>query len=463
MTEGYRTDRLASLDDKGFRRAIIPAEVKGFFRRHRDWTQAVLILIFLILPWITVNGNQLLLLNLGERKFSIFGTIFYAHDTPKLFFIIFIFVLSLVWVTSIWGRIWCGWACPQTVFIDGVYRRIEQWIEGNYIQRRKLHDSNWTFEKIWKKTLKWFSFVAVSSFFAHSFAAYFVGSHEIIFMLQKSPLENASTFGVVVFLTAFMVFDLGWFKEQFCVIMCPYGRFQSALMDQNSLAIVYDVARGEPRKGVVQPGEKQGDCVSCNRCVQVCPTGIDIRRGVQMDCITCTACIDACDEIMEKVKKPKGLIRYDSVSGKKATMFNIRSMLYLLLIAIASVGLVVTLSNRADLEITVLRAKEEPYTVISNHGTEQEILNHFRLHIKNQSKQDEMFKVELADDSVSQAIQMTIAQNPLLVHSGDDITVHIFVRFKQSILNSGTTKAYITLNDGKKPNKKELPLVGPMN
>lgn len=462
MNDEYKTERLASLDAHGFRRAIIPAEVKGFFRKHRDWSQIVLLLIFLLLPWVHFsNGEQMILLSLEERKFHLFGTIFYAHDAPKFFFLLFIFTLVLVFFTSFLGRVWCGWACPQTVFIDGVYRRIEKWIEGNYIERRKLHESAWNFNKIWKKSLKWVAFTAVSSLFAHSLAAYFVGSHEIIYMVQKSPLENEETFLVVLFITALLLFDFGWFKEQFCIIMCPYGRFQAALMDPNSLTVVYDVNRGEPRKGTVQPGEKQGDCISCQRCVQVCPTGIDIRKGSQLECIACTACIDACDEIMEKVKKPKGLIRYDTLSGKKPNMFNLRSMLYFTLITVATIGLVITLRNRADVEITVLRAKEDPYTIMKLENGDQLIMNHFRIHIKNQSNQDETYKIALPSDSIYESLQVTMAQDTVVVPSTKDMTVHLFVRFKPSILVNGKMKAQVNIINKENITQKEMVLIGP--
>ncbi|MGZ3806167.1 MAG: cytochrome c oxidase accessory protein CcoG, partial [Pseudobdellovibrionaceae bacterium] len=355
-------ERLTSIDEFGDRTYIIPAEVRGFYHRYRTWVHFILLVIFLALPWTSINGSQTILLDIHARKFAIFGMTFWAHDAPLVFFILATLTLSLAFVTSIWGRVWCGWACPQTVFIDAVFRRIEHWVQGNYIQRRQLKQAPLSFKKVFKNLLTWILFFIVSSLIAHSFAAYFVGAEALIKMLQESPGQNWESFLVVSFFTLVVLFDFGWFREQFCIIMCPYGRIQSVLLDQKSLAVVYDQERGEPRKGKVETnkkqGDKQGDCVNCNRCVQVCPTGIDIRKGLQMECIACSACVDACDEIMTKIKKPKGLIRYDTLDHSKISLTKPRSLIYMALILISLIGLTYNISTREKAQVFILRAKE---------------------------------------------------------------------------------------------------------
>ncbi|MCB0363621.1 MAG: cytochrome c oxidase accessory protein CcoG, partial [Bdellovibrionales bacterium] len=361
-------DRLASLTSDGRRSYIYPAEVRGFFQRYRQIVQALLMVIFLVLPWISINGQQALLFNIPQRHFSIFGLTFMAHDTPLFFFVLALLTLGLAFVTSLWGRVWCGWTCPQTVFIESIFRRIERWIEGQHLAQRKLNEQPLNFTKLWKKSLKWFIFALASLVIAHSFLAYFVGTNELFHMVRQPPTENWTSFLIMSFISLLILFDFGWFREQFCIIACPYGRFQSVLMDQHTINICYDEKRGEPRKGLeLGSNQSPGDCVNCYRCVQVCPTGVDIRRGVQLECIACTACIDACDEIMTKVKKPKGLIRYTSESalaGVPHKMFRFRNFVYLFLILIVASGLVFATARRNPIQITLLRAKDIPYRVV---------------------------------------------------------------------------------------------------
>ena len=426
--------RLKVLDEYGNKKRIMPAEVHGRLRRLRNYTYFILMLIFLGLPWISIDGTQAVLLDIPGRRFELFGMVFLSHDSPLLFFLFAIFTLGIMLITALWGRVWCGWACPQTVFIDAVYRRIEQWIEGNYIEQRKLHNAPLSFGKFTKYSMKWFLFFTVSSLFAHSFIAYFVGSEKLLAMMNGSPKENWSYFLIVTSATALLLFNFGWFREQFCLIMCPYGRFQSVLMDQQSLTIVYDQARGEPRKGTVLENQKQGDCVSCNRCVQVCPTAIDIRDGVQMECIGCTACIDACDEIMTKVNKPCGLIAYrPSSMQKKVNYLRPRVAAYFILIALCSLGLTYNLSKRQGFSVAALRGRQAPYQ-LSPEGL---VINHFRLHLHNQSRQTELFKIELVDSAAEEPkVTLTQAIDHHELKSGESKEIHLFVQFPKEILDS---------------------------
>lgn len=458
--------KLTSVDEHGDHINIIPAEVRGFYRRHRDWSQIVLLIIFLALPWTTMNGHQTIHLNIPQREFSLFGGLFRAHDAPLLFFVLAALALGLAFVTSIWGRVWCGWACPQTVFIDGIFRRIEKWIEGPYLKRRQLRDGPLTFEKFGKGTLKWLLFAGVSSLIAHSFLAYFVGAKELLAMTQNPPSNNMTYFTLVVVFTAAILFDFGWFREQFCVIMCPYGRIQSVLLDQKSLAIVYDVVRGEPRKGTEKTGEKRGDCVSCNRCVQVCPTGIDIRNGLQMECIACTACADACDEIMVKVNQPKGLIRYDTLDGSKISLTKPRSLLYIAAIITLVSGLSYALLTRQSAHFTVMRGAGLPYSYVKNTNNEEVILNQFKIHIHNQGASDALYELSLPQSTLDQGVEFTVAENPLLLTPKQSREWYFFVRIQPSLFDKeGRFKTKVLIRDLNVKDgfhsERDLTLIGP--
>lgn len=458
--------KLTSVDEHGDRLTIIPAEVRGFYRKHRNWSQIVLLIIFLAIPWTTINGHQTVLLDVPNREFALFGILFRAHDAPLLFFILGTLTLGLAFVTSIWGRVWCGWACPQTVFIDGVFRRIEQLVEGTYLQRRQLRDGPMNFTKFRKVSLKWFLFTAVSSLIAHSFMAYFVGAKELIAMIQNPPGENMTYFTLVAFFTAVVLFDFGWFREQFCVIMCPYGRIQSVLLDQKSLAVVYDTKRGEPRRGTTQPGEKAGDCVACNRCVQACPTGIDIRNGLQMECIACTACVDACDEIMEKVNKPKGLIRYDTLDGSKISLKKPRSLLYIAAIILLVSGLSYAVITRETAHFTIIRGTGLPYSRVQGANGEDLILNQFKIHIQNQGTTTALYELTLAPEFKDLGVEFTVAENPLRLAPKEFREWYFFVRSKPQLFEStGQLKLKLQIKDLNMENgfntDRELTLLGP--
>lgn len=439
--------KLTSVNENGDRIGIIPAEVKGFFRKHRDWSQAVLLIIFLALPWTTINGHQTIFLNVPEREFALFGLLFKAHDAPLLVFVLGSLALTLAFVTSVWGRIWCGWACPQTVFIDGVYRRIEKLVEGTYIERRKLRDAPMSFQKFRIYSLKWFLFVVVSGLIAHSFMAYFIGATNLLEMMQHSPSENLTYFVLVFSFTALILFDFAWFREQFCTIACPYGRIQSVLLDQKSMAIVYDVARGEPRKSRALANQPAGDCVSCNRCVQVCPTGIDIRNGLQMECIACTACADACDEIMVKVKKPTGLIGYKTLDGSKIKLLKPRSILYMVGIGLMILALIISVARRTPADWTILRGQGLPYSFVKGESGEDLILNQFRLHIQNQSGEDASYSLSIPAPH-SDSVSLTVAQSTLVLKPGESREWYFFVRFpKNKLPASGQLPIQLQLKD----------------
>jgi len=375
-------DSVTTINPDGSRPFLYPADAKGRFALARKVSALLLIAVYLSLPWIQVGGFPAVFLDVAHRRFHLFGWTFAAQDMWLTFFLITGLGFSLFFLTAVLGRIWCGWACPQTVFLDHVYRRIERWIEGDAVKRRALAAAPLSGEKVFKKGLKHTLYVAVSLVITHLFLAYYVSIPELWAMMHESPAAHWSAFVFVFIAAGALYFNFAWFREQLCIVICPYGRLQSALIDDHSLVIGYDAKRGEPR-GKLHPSPaslpaeasaKAGDCVACNRCVQVCPTGIDIRQGLQLECIGCTACIDACDEVMTRVHRPKGLIRYDSqaaFTGGRTRWLRPRTVLYgvLLLVGMTVAGWALSTIKPAATGIT--RMVGAPYFVDPAHVRNQ--------------------------------------------------------------------------------------------
>lgn len=467
-------DRLSTTDAKGRRIFLYPSDVRGFFRQKRSQVQAILVFIFLTLPWIKINGHQALLLDLNQRRFEIFGLSLRAHNAPLLFFVFSAGAFGLFFATTVWGRVWCGWACPQTVFIDGVFRKIERWVEGPALERKKLDASPYSVQKIYKKSIKWSLYIIATLIVTHSFLAYFVGTDQLEKMIQRSPSENWGSFLFMFISSGIILFDFAWFREQFCTIVCPYGRFQSVLMDKGSMIVAYDVDRGEPRATPQAKvlskthNSKLGDCVNCYRCVQVCPTGIDIRRGLQMECIACTACMDACDEVMTKIKKPTGLIRYDSLLPKthKKKIFTIRSSIYLFICVSSLLALALSLYFIKPVDVQVLRAKDDPYTLQTLASGQIIVMNHFKLELSNQSgtKHNLIFKTS---EKTEKEIQLITALQPLPIEDGKVVQVDIFLRVPKELIHNGEKTISLLIQDSNvRLNhtvqiEKEVKIVGP--
>jgi cytochrome c oxidase accessory protein FixG len=354
-------DALATVQDDGKRNWVYPKKVTGLFYKYRSYLSWVLLGILFAGPFIQVNGRPYFLFNIFERKFIIFGAAFWPQDTHLLIFLLLIFFVFIILFTVVFGRVWCGWACPQTLFMEMVFRKIEYLIEGDANQQRALNDKPWDADKIFRKGVKFSVFLIISLMIGHLVMAYLIGIEQVMEIVTQPPSANLAGFmGLIGFSTIFMLV-FSWFREQACIVVCPYGRLQGVLLDNNSINVMYDYVRGEPR-GAIKKSELEnqgkGDCVDCSLCVQVCPTGIDIRNGIQMECINCTACIDACDEVMVKVERPKGLIRYaseNSIKNRFQKLLTGRVKGYsvvLVLLMGAFVSLIVT---REDLQGTVTR------------------------------------------------------------------------------------------------------------
>lgn len=355
-------DHLSTVDKEGKRVWVYPKKPKGRFTNYRSLVSYLLLLFLLGAPFIKVDGQPFLLFNIFERKFIIFGQVFWPQD----FFLFVIGMLtSLVFIilfTVVFGRIFCGWICPQTIFMEGVFRQIEYWIEGDYMAQRKLDKQAWDKEKITKKTIKHTLFILVSVIIMHTFMAYLVGVNEVWEIIQGGPGENTAGFIAMVVFTGLFYGVFSKMREQVCTTICPYGRLQGVLLDKQSVVVAYDHVRGEER-GKFRKDENReelgkGDCIDCKQCVFVCPTGIDIRNGTQLECVNCTACIDACDSIMDRIGKPRGLVRYaseENIAEKKPFQFTLRMKAYSGVLIVLIGVLITLLLIRSDFETTILR------------------------------------------------------------------------------------------------------------
>jgi len=467
--ESFR-DSVATISSEGTRNFINPKKPRGRLYNLRTWFSIGYLLVFFTLPFIKVNGGPLFMFNVLERKFIFFGMIFWPQD----FFIFAIgfltFVVFVILFTVVFGRIFCGWACPQTIFMEMVFRKIEYWIDGDSAQQKKLRAMPWNGEKIRKRTVKFIAFFALSFLIANFFLAYLIGMDALIGDIASPGAHVGTLISLIIFTTVFF-FVYWWFREQVCIVVCPYGRLQGVLLDKNSIVVAYDHKRGEPRgklkktedhdwkctdckedgacKSIAEKMEvltRQSDCIDCFACVRVCPTGIDIRNGTQLECVNCTACIDACDDIMTKVRKPIGLIRYaseNSISNGVKLKLNRRIKAYSAVLMLLLSLLVFLLASRTDLDVTLMRTSGMTYTSLPDGR----LSNLYNLKLANKTHEDIDFSLKL--ENLQGEITL-VGSGELKVKKEDYSHLQFFVTLKKSDVSNWKTEVKIGMYEGDK-------------
>ncbi len=435
-------DSIATIDQEGKRNYIHPKKPKGPYTRYRTYVAWILLAFLFAAPFIKIDGNQFLLFNVIDRKFNIFGQPFWPQDFYLLVLSLLVSVVFIILFTVIFGRIFCGWMCPQTIFMEMVFRKIEYLIDGDRQKQIKLANQEWNAEKIGKRTLKWTLFAIVSFLISNVFLAYLIGGDVLISHVQEGPAAHMDTFIKLLVFTAIFYFVFAWFREQVCIIACPYGRLQGVLLDNKSIVVAYDHKRGENRqklrKGENREEKELGDCIDCKQCVLVCPTGIDIRNGTQLECVNCTACIDACDEIMDQVGFEKGLIRYASennIEKGEKFKFNARIISYTIVLTLLLGFLVTLLFLRNDVEATVLHLPGQLYF---QEG--ETISNVYTYKLINKTNNDyENVEVRLLSHEGSVELvggKITIPKSGLFEGT-------LFVKIQQDVLDSSKEKIKI--------------------
>lgn len=447
---------LSTLEKDGSRHWLNPKVSKGRFLTARRIVAYVLILIFTALPYIHINGKPAVLLDIVHRRFTIFGFTFLPTDTILLALFMLALLLSIFLVTALLGRIWCGWACPQTIYMEFMYRPIERLFNNTTGRGGKSRGE----VAPWKNFAKYAIYLLLSVYLAHTFLAYFVGVDNLAKWITGSPLDHPVAFLVMIATTFLMMFDFSYFREQMCIIACPYGRLQSVLLDRQSLIISYDEERGEPR-GKIQKNATppQGDCIDCHKCVTTCPTGIDIRQGLQLECIGCAQCIDACDDVMEKINKPKGLIRYSTqaaLNNEPVKFLRPRVILYPLAIAALLTIFTVILSTKQHTDVFITRHVGKPFVM----DAQKQIANTLKLQIHNRSDQQREYFVTIPN--LPQAkLDLSNAKIIIPAETNQNKLIRITLP-ADAYYGTGSLKAQIKVTDGDTFAKtSEITLFGP--
>jgi cytochrome c oxidase accessory protein FixG len=410
---------LPTLNADGTRHRIRPRLYPGRLYRARRVLGWALIATFVGLPLLRVGGEQAILLDVVQRRFVLFGRTFLATDGVLLMLLMLAIFATIVLVTALVGRAWCGWGCPQTVYMELLFRPLERLFEGPREAQLRIDRRGGSARRLAKNAV----FLLLAFVLANVFLAYFVGTSALSRWVLEAPAQHPGGFAVVLVTTGLVFFDFAYFREQMCTVVCPYARLQSVLLDPQSLVIGYDARRGEPRSKGKAKGPGHGDCIDCQACVTTCPTGIDIRQGLQLECIACGQCADACDSIMDRIAKPRGLIRYSSQraleSGQASALLRPRVAIYALALVGLLTALLVTGSRQARADVTLLRGLGAPFSV---SGTE--VINQLRLKVQNRTGAPGSFRAEVRGVP---GARLVAPELPLLVPAGEQRAASFFV------------------------------------
>ena len=447
LDQSFR-DSVATIDKQGRRNYIFPKKPKGKLYNFRTLASIIYLIVFFTLPFIKVDDEPLFLFNVMERKFIFFGQVFWPQD----FFIFAIglltFIVFIVFFTVVFGRVFCGWACPQTIFMEMVFRKIEYWLDGDMSAQRRLKEMPWTPYKIRKRAIKMAVFYFISFIIANFFLAYVIGMDDVLAMIKEGIAANAGTFVSLLVFTTVFFFVYYWFREQVCIVVCPYGRLQGVLLDKKSIIVAYDYVRGEPRgkvKKEKEGGWDTGDCVDCYACVRVCPTGIDIRNGTQLECVNCTACIDACDTIMDKVGRPRGLIRYESeenIAHRKKTKFNWRIAGYSFVLLLLTSALAVMLITRSDVDARILRAAGQMFQNLPDGR----VSNLYNIKLVNKTRKE--IPVTMRLENINGEID--VVQKNMVVPKESYFQTSFFVKIERQLVSKRKTPIVLGVYQGDK-------------
>jgi cytochrome c oxidase accessory protein FixG len=454
---------LPTLNEDGSRRWIRPKPSHGKWTRRRIAVAWFLMGIFFVAPFARIAGKPVFLLDLPRREFTILGYTFLPTDTLPFMFFLGTVIISVFLLTALFGRVWCGWACPQTVFLEFLFRPVERFFDGGYTGSRNLDKRGAWFTP--RRVAKYGVYGLLALVVSHTVLAFFVGTENLYRWVFNPPSLHPTAFFFVVLATVLLWLNFTWFREQTCLIVCPYGRWQSALIDNQSLIVAYDTTRGEPRSlGVKHRDPAAGDCIDCKACVQTCPTGIDIRNGLQMECVHCTQCMDACDEVMTKVGKPTGLIRYssrDEIAGKPRHLLRIRTVFYPVVLAAMFGGLVLTLALKSPVDVTLLRGIDAPF----REEADGRIANQVRIKIGNRrgTAQEFTIAVEGLETGTAAGSATIIApESPMTLAAGESRSTSIFIILPRSAFVNGERAVDITVTDaGGYVDRQRYRLLGP--
>lgn len=441
---------LPTLNEDGSRHWIRPKPSHGRWWERRRVVAYALMFIFFAVPHLRIGGQPLFLMDLPHRTFVLMGYTFLPTDTLLFMLVMGSGVIGIFLITALFGRAWCGWACPQTVYLEFLFRPIGRWFDGGYTGSRNLDKKRLFF--VPRRIAKYITFFLMALFVSNTLLAFFVGTDNLYHWVLSPPSQHPTAFFLVSLFTGIVWFNFTYFREQTCLIVCPYGRWQAALIDRQSVIVAYDEKRGEPRMlGTTDRPANAGDCISCNACVQTCPTGIDIRNGLQMECVHCTQCIDACDDVMTRIGKPQGLIRYssqDAMAGKPRKLLRVRTVLYPAILTIMLSGLLYALITKDSADVTVLRGIGAPFT----EEADGRVMNQIRVKIANRGHNEATYTVTISglEDAklLNRDVSIVAPENPMTIAGGATRSTSMFIVLPRRAFANGERDITLTISDG---------------